>query len=285
MPSQIPDGMKLIIAVVEDLLSFAVESLGGRKKIDGMSVDHALLEGVRRDSSDKQIRLYGNAFQYYQGIEPQKNTVMYVASTETPLRSEPTILRDTVIGSVPYGSMVMVLEVKNGWSRVLKGRYEGWVETRDLADKAAHILPQFVIGERNEAEDPNTVRLRAIIHDEFSGGGAGLPLQSHEYVLYKLTRKDLSISWPLIRPRKPGTWCDILKDTEGVTISAAPDSGSIIEFLTKENIGHLAYVEAVFPDGSIQISEANWPDDGIYNERVLVKNEWQELLPQFIKVS
>jgi surface antigen len=46
--------------------------------------------------------------------------------------------------------------------------------------------------------------------------------------------------------------------------------------------GHVAFVEAVFPDASLQISEANWPDRGIYNERVMVREEWKKLSPTFI---
>ena len=41
-------------------------------------------------------------------------------------------------------------------------------------------------------------------------------------------------------------------------------------------IGHVAFVEEVYPDGSIRISEANWPRNGIYNERVLTVAEWKD---------
>lgn len=53
----------------------------------------------------------------------------------------------------------------------------------------------------------------------------------------------------------------------------------------RESLGHLAYVDAVFPDDSLQITEANWPDEGVYNERVLVKEEWEGLEPRFIHFS
>ena len=38
--------------------------------------------------------------------------------------------------------------------------------------------------------------------------------------------------------------------------------------------GHIAFVEKVWPDGSIYISEANWPGLGKYNERKLAKAVW-----------
>jgi surface antigen len=50
-------------------------------------------------------------------------------------------------------------------------------------------------------------------------------------------------------------------------------------------VGYLAYVEAVFPDDVITISEANFPDAGIYNERSLTKEEWKDLRPIFIQFS
>lgn len=216
---------------------------------------------------------------------PRKNTVMYVSSTYTTLRSEPSILRDTNLGTLTYGTMVMVLEAKDGWAKILRGEDEGWVETSDLADRAAYILPQFVKGEANAEDDPNTLRLRAIIGDEFSCGAAGLPLQAHEYVLYKLQRKGIGPAWPKMRPRNPGRWADILSHAEGVTLSVEPKSGSVMEFFTKDSIGRLMFVEAVFPDGAIQTSEVNWPDEGIYNERVMKKEEWETANPVFIVFS
>ncbi len=39
--------------------------------------------------------------------------------------------------------------------------------------------------------------------------------------------------------------------------------------------GHVAFVEDILADGSVRISEANWPKDGIYNERTISKNDWQ----------
>jgi surface antigen len=70
----------------------------------------------------------------------------------------------------------------------------------------------------------------------------------------------------------------------GVSIGVVPKVGSVIEYTFPDEIGHLAYVEAVFPDESIVLSEANYPDRGIYNERTLGKEEWTALNPVFIQV-
>lgn len=54
--------------------------------------------------------------------------------------------------------------------------------------------------------------------------------------------------------------------------------------MMSDEVGHVAYVEAVFPDDTITISEVNFPDSGIYNERSLLKEEWKSLKPVFIQI-
>lgn len=280
--------MNILLAVVDDLFWFAAGALFGIRRSRPEAEPVMYLE--QKESPDLIEGAVATATElhptdFYEGVTPQKNTVMYTASIDMPLRSEPTLLRDTVLGTVPYGSMVMVLETKNGWAKVQNGRRSGWIETRDLADRAAYVLPQFTVGEGNAGDDPNTVRLRTMIRDEFSAGLAGLPLQAHEYILYRLYRKDVHVDWPDTRPRTPGKWAEMLANTKGVSVSNMPAEQSVMEMTYEGERGHLAFVEAVFPDGAIQVSEANWPEQGIYNERVLPEAEWQALKPQFITFS
>ncbi len=220
----------------------------------------------------------------------QKSTVMYTSSLATPLRSAPDTVGDTIYTVLPYGSMVMVLDARDMWAYVASGVHTGWVYVDDLEDRAAHVYPAFHTGEENLHDDPATIRLRALIHDEFGAGDMDFPLQAEEYVLYKLSRRGVKIAWPPVRPRTPGTWHTILKDVQGVLIVPEPTAGCVMEFLIESEEGedmggHMAYVEAVFPDDSIQISEANWPDNGMYNERLMVLQEWQGLTPMFISFS
>ncbi len=212
-------------------------------------------------------------------------TIAYIGSTGVPLFIAPTKDFDTVITSLSYGTMVMVLEEKGRFSRVAFDGTEGWVLRDDLSDRAAYVYPEFVIGEENRTDDPNTLRLRACIKDEFSGTESEADLQAGEYVLYKLLRKGKRIVWPSIRPRTPGRWHVILRGLPGVRISITPRTGTIMESVFPNDIGHLAYVEAVFPDERITISEVNYPDNGNYNERTLTKEEWQALNPVFIEVN
>jgi surface antigen len=57
-----------------------------------------------------------------------------------------------------------------------------------------------------------------------------------------------------------------------------------MEYMVTEDSGHLAYVESVFPDETLKLSEVGYPDSGIYNERVLTREEWKELKSIFIQV-
>lgn len=158
-----------------------------------------------------------------------------------------------------------------------------------VSQRAGDVYPTFVVGAEYSARDAATVRLRLVIRDEFSTILSQLPLQAHEYVYYKLLRRGAHIAWPDIRPRTPGSWAKILSRVEGVTVSDMPVVGSVIEFSLPdgkaEEKAHLAYVEKVLPDQSIRISEADWPARGIYNERILVEDEWRSLSAAFITVT
>ena len=149
--------------------------------------------------------------------------------------------------------------------------------------RTADVYPSFIIGAENSGREATTVRLRLVIRDEFAAILSQLPLGANEYVYYKLLRRGARIAWPDVRPRTPGSWANILGTLEQVTVGDGATVGSVMEFVLPEK-AHLAYVENVFPDGTIQISEADWPDRGIYNERVLVEEEWRSLGPVFITI-
>ncbi len=219
-----------------------------------------------------------------EAILGDKNTVMYVGTNEAPLYMKPTQEFDTCLGSLSYGDMVMVLEQRGRWARVIFKELSGWILREDLVDRAAYVYPEFILGEENDVDDPNTIRVRAFSGDVFGGGKVAFPLQAGEYVLYRLRRKGQSIMWPEIRPRVPGMWHTILKGVDGIRMSMVPKAGSVMEYVFKDEVGHLAYVEAVFPDETVHVSEVNYPDRGIYNERMITKEEWRELHPVFIEV-
>jgi hypothetical protein len=215
-----------------------------------------------------------------------KNTIMYARGISVPVYRNPTVEFDSQIGTIPYGEMVMMLEPRGRFFRVVWNTLQGWVLKEDLADRAAYVYPEFTIGQENSIDHANTAHVRAIIKDAFNTRHTELPLQAGEYVLYKLWKKGKRIEWPRHQdPRIPGLWHRILRGVPGVHIGVTPRVGDVMEYMLNSDIGHLAYVEAVFPDDTVTVSEANFPDSGIYNERVLTKEEWRELKPTFISVQ
>lgn len=220
-----------------------------------------------------------------EGVRIQKNTVMYASSVRVPVFKNPTIEFDGQIGEVPFGDMVIVLEPRGRFYRIMWNTIEGWVLKEDIADRALRVYPVFVIGEENGVDHPNTAHTRAILGDIFGLGRSEFALQSGEYVLYRLWRKGRHIVWPEIRPRMPGVWHTILRGSRQIHIGVMPKVGDVMEYMISPEMGHVAYVEAVFPEHTITISEVNFPEAGIYNERVLTKDEWKELHPVFMTVS
>lgn len=220
-----------------------------------------------------------------EGVRIQKNTVMYANSVRVPVFKNPTIEFDGQIGEVPFGDMVIVLEPRGRFYRIMWNTIEGWVLKEDIADRALRVYPVFTIGEENGVDHPNTAHVRAILGDIFGLGRSEFALTAGEYVLYRLWRKGARIVWPEIRPRVPGLWHTILRGSRQVHIGVMPKVGAVMEYMLSPEMGHVAYVEAVFPDHTITISETNFPDAGIYNERVLTKEEWKELHPVFMTVS
>jgi hypothetical protein len=207
----------------------------------------------------------------------------YVHTIKAPLFARPTTDFDSIVCAVSYGSPVTVHEARGRFLKVTVGSHEGWMLKDDVIDSREDIHPQFTTGNEYSVDDPTTVRVRACIDDEFGGGKIEYPLQAGEYVLYRLIQRGVMIQWPDIRPRTPGRWHEILKGVPGIHMTVIPKTGSIMEYEIEQNVGHVAYVESVSPDGTIHITETNYPDSGIYSERILDREEWLNMHPIFIE--
>jgi len=138
---------------------------------------------------------------------------------------------------------------------------------------------KFIIGVPNFWNSDNTLKLRAIIKDEFKGGRNKWDLQCTEYAHYKIKQNGIDIKWPVRYGRHGGKWADIFIKYKLYKVTDVPTAGCAMSF--RESLkgaayetGHVAYVEKVWPDGSIYLSEANWPGKGKYNERKLTKAVW-----------
>ena len=213
-----------------------------------------------------------------------KNTVMYAGTVAVPVFRNPTIEFDAQIATIPFGALIMMHEPQGRFYRISWNTISGWVLKDDLVDRTGLVHPQFTVGQENGVDHPNTAHVRTILGDIFGLNRSEFPLQAGEYVLYKLWKRNLKIEWPSDRPRVPGVWHRLLKGVPRIHMSILPKTGMIMEYMINSEIGHVAYVEAVFPDETITLSEAHFPDSGIYNERELSREMWRELRPTFIEV-
>jgi hypothetical protein len=221
----------------------------------------------------------------YEDVREMRHTIMYAGTPRVLVYRMPTAEFDTILTHIPYGELVMVLEPQGRFYKVTWGTHTGWVLKEMLVDRAAYVYPDFVMQGHNMADDENTTKVRMLIGDPFGLSHSEYALQAGEYVLYKLWRRGIHITWPDVRPRTPGLWHVILRGVPAVHIGVFPKVGSIMEYIDQNEIGHVAYVEAVYPQDSVTISEVNMPDSGIYNERTLEKNEWRECKPVFLTVA
>lgn len=210
---------------------------------------------------------------------------------ETP-EVDPT--NKNVIEVLKFGERVEVVEENGSWYKVnYRNGKRGWMtsqyltnkdpkkSTSELKIKLSTELPIFEVGFTNLDKDENTKRLRKFIDKEFWPiEGSGVDLQCVEYVHYMVKLKtSIVIIWPADRPRDGGKWADIFKKYRLYQVSKEPTIYSAMSFTNPEfnkPWGHVAFVEDVSNDGTIRISEANFPSKGRYNTRLLSKEEWQQ---------
>lgn len=211
--------------------------------------------------------------------------VGYARFPDTYLHALPTRTFDGVIAHVPYGASVQILGTQGKWCNVAYGEIHGWMRRDDITENSIQLKPQFVAGEIYDAEHRTTVQLRTLIDDAFHAAQLSLLLQDVEYVTYVLHEKRKRIPWGTIRPRIAGTWQRLLKGTPGVHIGVNPKQGTVMEYVREDNTGHVAYVDSVYPDGGITISEIGCTIEGVYSEQTLDKDERKELRPVFIEIA
>ena len=181
-----------------------------------------------------------------------------------------------------------VLFIDGPWLKVSKNGEPGWIHG-DYVTEVSPILvadtglPTFVVGQPNPTNGANTLKVREIIKDIFGLGKSGDCLNCTEYATYRIkTKLGIDISWPVTSGRNGGRWGVIFQTAELYNVLAEPKTNCAMCFTSGisndpkiNEIGHVAFVEEVLSDGSIKISEANWPHNGIYNERVIPKEKWQ----------
>ena len=209
------------------------------------------------------------------------------------MRSTAEIKKDNIVTTIPFGEEVVVIKENDKWFKIKYDDKEGWSscyyliegspikQSTELPKKESmeNVLPVFKMYASNLANDSNTIKLRKIIRDQFGGGANSWDLQCTEYVHYRIQLMGIIINWPNERPRHGGRWATIFKNSGRYKVSNQPRAGSAMSFtsgLRNSNVGHIAFVEDVYENESIKISEANWPPPGKYCERVLTKAQWKD---------
>lgn len=178
--------------------------------------------------------------------------------------------------------------VDGPWWRVTKDGQQGWVREDYLSNEqiVSPVIKQsltFVKNQANLADSEITKKVREIIKDALNGAKNGYALQCTEYVQYRIKDKlGIDIKWPVTSGRNGGIWWKIFQNAGIYKILSEPKVNCAMCFIevkrtdgTLTNEGHIAFVEELLIDGSLKISEANWPKNGIYNEREISKNDWQ----------
>lgn len=232
-------------------------------------------------------------------ILPELTTQKLYVNSEIGLRvrSAPEIKADNILEVLSYGQEVTKVEEQDKWFKIqYNSGKEGWVSSVYLTESKPidnpqvvpkedfqDALPKFKIGVANLADDDNTIKLRKIINDEFGGDINGWDLQCTEYAQFRIQQMGITIKWPADRPRHGGLWAGIF-EKRGLLyrVLDSPKAGCAMCFTTgfrtpeMNATGHVAFVEQVFDDESVKITEANWPPPGKYNERRVPKEEWQD---------
>jgi hypothetical protein len=282
--------MQVLIAVVYDLFQFVCKAFSGAVPYVPQQV--------------KLLDTYQEKLQQIQNSAPATITVPEVtvpktAQTEDILRigdqyfigvigtylyHDPAQAFDNALQRLEYGQHIRLVSVRGRWAHVRFGNTQGWVFKDALVMQADEVYPKFVQGIQYDANHVQTVKLRACIDDLFGGARGEHPLSAAEYVHYRLVKKKRFIDWGSIRLRIPGTWQPKLGGQRGIHIGIAPKTESVMEYVV-DDIGHLAFVEAVFPDDSMKISEIGKMDDCAYTEEILQSEQWRESRPVFIEVE
>jgi hypothetical protein len=202
---------------------------------------------------------------------------------EAQLLASPAYTLDGVLAHIKYGQKIEIIDSSNRWFAARLDNLNGWILRDNVTFETTE--PKFVLGQFYGPETMESKTVRSTLADDFNGELAQLPLTPEEYVAYKFKKQGRPLTWGTERPRLAGRWQILLRGRSGVHIGIIPKTSSAIEIIDEHRNGHLAYVESVFPDQSILISEIGFPEIGQYNERKLPKEEWIEWRPVFIEIN
>lgn len=134
-------------------------------------------------------------------------------------------------------------------------------------------------GQPNLAREEVTEKIREFINREFGLNFDKDCLQCVEYVQFRILQKlGKKIDWPIKSGRDGGKWGEIFKEHPIYKVSEHPLINAAASFNASSLgiYGHIAFVENIFPDGDIEVSEVNLPRAGIYQVRRLPISMWRD---------
>ena len=221
-------------------------------------------------------------------IIPLKNypNKVFITTKALNVRSTPNVASNNILSQLIYGEEIEPIALENGWYKINYQNSIGWISaefTHNADEKPADGVINFVIGAPNDPKSQNATIIRQTISDEFGGGKNSWDLQCVEYVHYKIKNLGCNIEWPVKSGRDGGKWAAIFSTQGKYSVSENPTVGCAMSFTALPGYGHVAFVEDVLTDGTIKISEANWPGNGKYNERILCKSIQQGYGAKYIK--
>jgi len=282
--------MRILLAVIDDLFSFARTALFGVFFIKPHEKEYVLASFLET-APQLQLPTMGvqSLRQHVRIFETSESNFIhgeqyFIGERGTYLYVDPVVSFDTASLKLACGELVHVLKLGGRWAHVSVGHVEGWVFKDTLREQAKDVFPVFAEGIVYDSQNEETKKLRSCIEDMFGGDAASLVLTDAEYVTYKLQQKGRSITWPTERPRTAGTWQKILRGQPSIHMSITPKTESVIEY-SIDDVGHLCFIEAVFPDESIKISSISMYQEGMYADAMLLKDAWKELRPVFIEIT
>lgn len=280
--------MDVLLAVIDDLWQFAYGSLFGTVAVTKEHKERevqSVLPLTPKLNDSHQTKLFPSVELVNDSDQELRVGEQYfVGEMDTYLYSDPVIAFDTAMEKLLYAQPVFLKKIGGRWAEVLTDGHTGWILKDVLALRKEDVHPEFTEGVMYDAHHVETIKLRACINDQFCGARADLPLLSTEYATYQLQLFKRHIAWHKDSPRVPGSWQHLLKGLAGIHMSVLPKAQSVMEYII-DDVGHLAFVEAVFPDNSIKIKEVGYPEDGFYREIIMVQEEYRELRPIFIEVN
>lgn len=281
--------MQVLLAVIDDLYQFARTALFGiffeqKTSADSYVNFHTEYSPQLPLLEQETIHQAHHALLPKTGMTFVQGEQYFIGVAHTFLYTDPVVAFDSVVMELPYGELVYVQKLGGRWAHIKTQQYQGWVLKDVLAEQSRDVFPVFAEDILYDAMHPEVQKLRLCIDDAFGGTHVSVPLADVEYVTYKLTKKNKHIPWTSERPRTSGTWQKKLRGVQGIHMSVTPKTDSIMEYV-RDDIGHVCYVEAVFPDETLKINGVGLYTEGFFTELMLGKKEWIELRPVFIEVT